>query len=187
VDLCTLLNRVYSTATPLWDLAVHQQLFFTLLSCMSAYASIQLAYTVASIVCVGLTVHDAWDWPPLFHPFTSHADRPLAREYIRNIWSRQWHQILRRPFSLPAQYVARSLHLRKGSLLSGAVQLLTAFGVSAAVHVCGALAVGPGIHLWWCACFFLLQPFGILAQEITISALKRAGVEGHGMFSCPLF
>ena len=96
------------------------------------------------------------------------------------VWGRFYHQWLRRILSTAGMLVNKLSGIRRGSTASFYPQLLVGFGVSALIHMIGAMVGSFDDGGFGQAMFFLVQPLGIVVEESVIQIGKRLGIQKSG-------
>lgn len=116
---------------------------------------------------------ETWMNPPdMFGSFGSILDKGLA-----GWWGGWWHQVFRFGFEAPTDMLLRGLGVEKKSQTGKLIGLFTAFFLSGCLHACGSYTqLGYTYPLRGPFTFFMLQPFGILAQLLASQLLKQAGI-----------
>ncbi|KAJ5249267.1 hypothetical protein N7468_000718 [Penicillium chermesinum] len=78
-----------------------------------------------------------------------------------------WHQLLRQPFQRITEFICRDIqHLRYPSSLARYLNVILVFLYSALMHACIDAKGGVGFHLTGAWACFLLQPVGIIVEDI---------------------
>ncbi|KAK4621365.1 hypothetical protein CLAFUW4_06577 [Fulvia fulva] len=96
---------------------------------------------------------------------------------IAGWWGTWWHQIFRFGFEAPTTSLLKLLGVDKKSQAGKLMSMFTAFVLSGGLHACGShTQLGDTRPFLGPFRFFLLQPFGILAQTATSGLLKKAGI-----------
>lgn len=81
--------------------------------------------------------------------------------------SRYWHQLLRQPFQSITKFICRDiLHLPYPSSLARYLNVVLVFSCSALMHACIDAKGGIGFNLTGAWACFLLQPVGIIVEDI---------------------
>ncbi|KAI0747967.1 hypothetical protein C8Q80DRAFT_1169337 [Daedaleopsis nitida] len=122
---------------------------------------LSMGYNVLSLVAVGFFHQSPSLWPP-FH------DEPWRVSSLHEFWSKRWHQALRHTFLVYGGYPGRWLAGDIGMLLG-------TFLASGLFHEVGLYLGGEtmDVRVIW---FFLVQPFGILAEKsYRVITGKRVG------------
>ena len=116
---------------------------------------------------------EAWMNPPdMFGSFNCVLDNGLA-----GWWGGWWHQVFRVAFEAHSTWLLKRLKIEKTSETGKTVGLLVSFFLSACLHACGSYTLlGDTRPLKGPARFFLLQPFGIVAQMLLTSQLYKFGI-----------
>jgi len=112
---------------------------------------IEMLYAVATMIGVGLCGQSPSDWPPVY-------GNPWKSDSVHDLWAKQWHQILRRVFTIfggiPGQWLAG----RVGAVLG-------TFLASGLFHELGFYLVNRGTD-HRVTLFFTLQGVTILLEKL---------------------
>ncbi|KAH6898772.1 hypothetical protein B0T10DRAFT_454090 [Thelonectria olida] len=107
-----------------------------------------------------------WHYPSIWGSFSQVLDRGLAGG-----WGAFWHQTFRLQFSAPATYLVKNGFLTKGTLTTRIVTMYVAFLQSGLLHASGSISSMPETKIWRSPVFFLLQPLGIMIQQMLFRAI----------------
>ena len=114
---------------------------------------------------------------PWMYPDTSGSYRTVFSKGLAGWWGGWWHQTFRSAFEAPTVWLCDKLGWEKRSQKGKLLGLFIAFACSACLHASGSLTIwGETRPLREPATFFLLQPFGIVAQMMLAGWLKHIGV-----------
>lgn len=149
-------------------------------------AAIALLYNLLVVSCVSSGIWTPAECPDLFGPVSQATT-------LGGFWGRTWcvsfvppgafaadppcsnrHQSFRRVFTTPGLLLASALSLPASSYSTKILTTLTAFSLSAIQHAFGMLAMartGRGAAL-----FFLVQPMGLLLEDLVVRGAKAVGV-----------
>lgn len=175
-DLCTypVLESSYHSHNPpdLFSDTIPIQLIFTWLQALGSYYAINLQYSLAVALSVGVGLFKPQNWPPVMGKL-----RDVLT--VRDLWGKFWHQFLRRKLNLPFEILKRYIPIRRGTLTSKYLQLYLAFIASACLHHLGAWNSpdSSGANNWRQATFFLIQPIAISFEDFVIYLGKKAGIK----------
>ena len=114
----------------------------------------------------GYTLRKCWGWVH-FHKFK------LRHWSFKLIYSRIWHQKLRKLMTGDSVFIAKKLRLPENTLTT-CFKLFIAFFISGLIHHSAEYI----LHQKWAGHsmeFFLLQAVGITCEDINISLAVRAG------------
>ena len=116
---------------------------------------------------------EAWMNPAdMFGSFKCVLDQGLA-----GWWGGWWHQVFRFGFEAPAKQLLGVLEVDERSTTGKMISLFLAFFLSGCLHLCGSYTqLGDTRPLLGPLRFFLLQPFGILAQLLLTQQLSKVGI-----------
>jgi len=153
-----------------------------LLAQLAVYWALQTIFQMASLFFVGILGSERigvrgqnWMYPEEWGSYWTVFDRGLA-----GWWGEWWHQTFRFAFESPGKKIVKFLSLDPRSLPAKALQLFVAFSLSGFLHANASYtSIGETRPLRGPFLFFLLQPFGIIAQMVSSKALKRAGISQH--------
>ncbi|PQE19371.1 membrane bound O-acyl transferase family-domain-containing protein [Rutstroemia sp. NJR-2017a BVV2] len=152
------------------SISLLSQVLFVSVAATHTYSSLEFFYLLLAIPCIALGISQPSEWPDFTGSFINDGYT------VRKIWGTCWHQMLRRPCSQAGVALTRFLRLEKGSFASKYTQLWVAFVVSVSFHHLGAITGNfedGGYHQ---ACFFLLQPVGIMFEDFVIWYCARLGL-----------
>ncbi|PBK92600.1 hypothetical protein ARMGADRAFT_930803, partial [Armillaria gallica] len=127
----------------------------------------------AAMLAFGIWGVETWRW---FYGSWSDAYTVLR------FWSHTWHQLLRKSITAPGDRFVSYLSLSKGSNLTSAVKLYTAFFVSGWIHHSSDYVVlgyhGGGLK------FFMSQAFCIMIESVVLDLGQRLGLQvgSHTLF-----
>ncbi|KIM36143.1 hypothetical protein M413DRAFT_449348 [Hebeloma cylindrosporum] len=169
-DVCA----IYARSTPVFmlgDPPLSEQPFLrkcinTWAWAIPATAALAINHSLLSAVMVGLGIWPISQWRPLF------GDWKEAYT-VRRLWSRTWHQLLRRVLTSPGQKLRQYLSIPKGSWLSSYTLLYTSFFLSALIHhTADYMMLG---RYGGALKFFLSQAFFITIEDSIIALGGRIG------------
>lgn len=150
------------------------QVFYAWTKAFRAYYSFELSYFILALFSVALGLSMPTQWPPLTGSFRRDAYT------VRRMWGRCWHQCMRRPCSEAGRIVKTIFGLRDGSFMSRYSQLWVGFLVSALSHHAGATVGCFEDGGYWQLVYFMLQPAGIMLEDLMIHVGRIYGVEKNG-------
>ncbi|ORY62093.1 membrane bound O-acyl transferase family-domain-containing protein [Pseudomassariella vexata] len=132
----------------------------------SAFVQITLLHSAVSFAAVAIGLGKPAEYPPMFGSF-------LESYTLRRFWGITWQQTLRRSTTQAGHFTSQLLQLQFGTTLYSLVLLVTAFQVSAVIHIftdvgLGVLASERGAY--W---FFTIQPFGIIFETAAKAIYHR--------------
>ncbi|PVI07613.1 hypothetical protein DM02DRAFT_512015 [Periconia macrospinosa] len=107
---------------------------------------------------------EAWMYPDAWGPYTAVLDRGLI-----GWWSGWWHQTFRVGFEAPSRAILSTMgkNMNRKSPAARAMQLIMAFGLSAALHATGSFTShGSTYPLSGSLLFFILQGLGCFIEAI---------------------
>lgn len=114
---------------------------------------------------------------PWMYPDSNGSYSTVFSKGLAGWWGGWWHQLFRFAFEAPTVWLCGKLGWDKGTQKGKVLGLFIAFACSACLHASGSLTIwGETRPLREPATFFLLQPFGIVAQMMLAGWLKRIGV-----------
>lgn len=152
-----------------------------LLSMITIAYAINTIFSLAPLVFVGVfgsyigARSEPWIYPETWGSYSSVLDKGLA-----GWWSSWWHQTFRFAFEQPSLRTCEYFSLDRRSVPAKAIQLLTAFGLSGALHACGTYtAAGPTHPISNSFAFFMLQALGIFLEVVVSSTLRKTGIQKH--------
>ncbi|VUC24039.1 unnamed protein product [Clonostachys rosea] len=159
-----LLEPGKETLYTFWNLSAEDIIFrfmvvlmFTTITCLTVVCM----YYFAAAVTVAIGINKLESWPPIFGS--------LRNAYtIRGLWGRTWHQVLRRVVVAFGDFTSdRILCIPRGTLLSRLSRLFFPFFMSGTLHYIMELKDdGLAQGRFGVLIFFLLQPLGILFEEV---------------------
>ncbi|KAI6035008.1 hypothetical protein F5J12DRAFT_8012 [Pisolithus orientalis] len=191
-------NPVFSSGAPLFSQGYLLGWLNTMAMPFRFYAGLNWIHSLAAVIAVGTALHEPQLWPV---PFGK-----LKGAYtIRRFWGRTWHQFSRNTLTLfgPHRH-KRSPWDRDPSSdpkererepwVKSYTRLCNAFLCSAFMHTCGDVVLQ--FKIWdntspttgslqranhpyiigFSIPFFLLQPVGVLVEDVVIEAGKRLGL-----------
>ncbi|CAH0057495.1 unnamed protein product [Clonostachys solani] len=132
-------------------------LMFTIITCLTVICM----YYFAAGLTVAIGLNKPESWPPIFGS--------LRNAYtIRGLWGRTWHQVLRRVVVAFGDFTSdHILCIPRGSPLSRLSRLFFPFFMSGTLHYIMELKDdGLAQGRFGVLIFFLLQPLGILFEEL---------------------
>ncbi|KAF2865631.1 membrane bound O-acyl transferase family-domain-containing protein [Massariosphaeria phaeospora] len=130
------------------------------------YCVIQGFQSLAAAVAVGLGVSGVEEWRPAF-------GRLADAWRLKNVWGKFWHQLLRRPLTVPASALVHDvLCLPRHTVPAGALKILISFAISGAMHTAAGVASGMPAHELGVFRFFCTQAFGVLFEQSVISVFR---------------
>ncbi|CAG9956585.1 unnamed protein product [Clonostachys rosea f. rosea IK726] len=132
-------------------------LMFTIITCLTVICM----YYFAAALTVAIGLNKPESWPPIFGS--------LRNAYtIRGLWNRTWHQVLRRVVVAFGDFTSDNiLCIPRGSILSRLSRLFFPFFMSGTLHYIMELKDdGLAQGRFGVLVFFLLQPLGILLEEV---------------------
>ncbi|KAI6034493.1 membrane bound O-acyl transferase family-domain-containing protein, partial [Pisolithus microcarpus] len=139
------------------------------------YTSLNWMYSLVAMIAVGTTLHEPRSWPA---PFGKWKDAYT----IRRFWGRTWHQFARhhksRPWDCASSLLDAKTKDREPWLMSY-TRLCNAFLCSAFMHTCGDIVNHPNV-IGFSIPFFLLQPVGVLVEDVVMEAGKHIGLKKTG-------
>ncbi|KAF1851785.1 uncharacterized protein K460DRAFT_41305 [Cucurbitaria berberidis CBS 394.84] len=104
---------------------------------------------------------------------------------VRNTFSTVWHQQCRRICSAPGIFIVRDvLHLPKGSLASGYIQLFIAFSLSGLVHGGASMLIHRSFNDDRAYAFFISQAMIIIIEGHFIVLGKHLGLKDSLFWRC---
>lgn len=132
-----------------------------------ATAALAINHCLVSIVMVGLGIWpEISQWRPLFGSW-------MEAYTVERLWSRTWHQMLRRSLTTPGHKLGRYLSIPEGTILSSLVILYTSFFISAWIHHAGDyMMLG---HHADALKFFLSQAVVITLEKSIVALGRRVG------------
>lgn len=170
-------------------------------SASAMYSTINAPYTIKSVIaasmgCIfGLGEPGGWrsrwldwrSWPDIFGGWRQ-GDWGHG---ILGWWGTAWHSIFKnvcnlpllnlfcsqqliiglQSFTAPGRFIISNLSLRKNGPAATAVNFITPFLMSGALHFAGSYSQSGGG--WGCVRFFLLQPFGIASERTFLYVYRR--------------
>ncbi|KAI2769577.1 membrane bound O-acyl transferase family-domain-containing protein [Daldinia loculata] len=117
-------------------------------------------YAIASFVCVAMGLSSPWDWPPFNGPI-------LTSFSLRYIWSVFWPQANSHWLHALANYVVYNIfRLRKSGSLVRYMRICLMFAISGVIHIAIDFSSGIPVSKSGALRFFLIQPLGILIEDI---------------------
>lgn len=120
---------------------------------------------------------ETWMYPDDFGPYSSVGKFGLA-----GFWSIFWHQSFRYVFEAPAILVIRNTTIDPKSFNARVIRIFGSFFSSAFMHFSLSYSsIGPSRPFRGSFVFFMLQPFGILAQYYWIQWFQTSALSK----SCP--
>ena len=116
---------------------------------------------------------EPWMNPPdMFGSFSNVLDQGIG-----GWWGGWWHQVFRYGFEAPTEMILEALRMDKKSQRGKLISLFVAFTLSGCLHACGSYTqLGDTRPFRGPFVFFLLQPFGIVAQLLAAQLLKQTGI-----------
>ncbi|KAL1305735.1 hypothetical protein AAFC00_007319 [Neodothiora populina] len=159
------IGRLGITAAP-----VHLRLFRGVLIFYGSRLAMDLIYSIAASVFVGIGLYNPSDYPPLM-------GKKRDAYTVRRFWSHTWHQMLRPIAEPPTNYIVHNiLHIKKGSYISNYSKVFSAFFVAYVVHAYAThMAGGDQLADWN---FFMSQAVAIWVEETIVKIVK--GATGFG-------
>lgn len=150
-----------------------------LLAQLAVYWALQTIFQTASLFFVGILGSERigvrgqnWVYPAEWGSYGTVFDRGLS-----GWWGNWWHQSFRFAFESPGKKIVKLLSLDPRSLSAKVLQLFIAFSISGFLHANAShTSIGATRPIRGPFSFFILQPFGIVAQMIFSQLLKRAGI-----------
>ncbi|BCS28416.1 wax synthase family protein [Aspergillus puulaauensis] len=128
---------------------------------------ISIFYRIVAVISVAFGVSGPRQWPSLFGSVTDAYT-------IRRFWGRYWHQLLRQPFQGTTKFICRDIfHLPYPSSLARYLNIILVFFCSALMHACIDAKGGIGFNLTGAWACFLLQPVGIIVEDIAEALYAR--------------
>ncbi|KAF9483165.1 hypothetical protein BDN70DRAFT_874208 [Pholiota conissans] len=136
---------------------------------------VSMQFMFLSIMLVLLGASNPNDCPRFFgSPFDGYT--------VRRVWSKFWHQMLRRPCVTHADFAAKALQLDPNSKNTYILKLTVAFLLSGIIHYISEAVPAESItEPLGCLVFFLLQTVAIVFEEFVI---KLARAVGFGVAKC---
>jgi len=119
--------------------------------CGMAIFSMEMIYTILSLIGVGLARQRPDQWPPLF-------DWPMLSTSMTDLWGWRWHQSFRTPFIYGGSYPLAAIFGRTGHIIG-------AFGLSALLHHAGVAAMGRGEN-YGVMLTFVMYGVGFLLEQL---------------------
>jgi hypothetical protein len=149
----------YPQLPPLQRYAVSTAIHIISGSCL--LAGFGMCYDLITLICVIFLYDPPHSWPPV-------TDNPWGSGSLHHLWSRRWHQLLRRTFivlgGFPGKYIAGNI---------GAV--LGIFIASGLYHECASYAMGRGFD-YRVPVFFAVQgPLLVLEKVWKMTTGRRVG------------
>jgi len=136
---------------------------------LPAVTMLGMQHCVVSAIAVATGISAPEAWPPLFGSWTDAWT-------VRRFWGRTWHQLLRRPLSSHAKFLAhRVLRFRPGGNASAYTQLYTAFFLSGVIHYVADYKV-LGDWSGGSPRFFMSQAVIITFEDAVIALASWLGV-----------
>lgn len=134
---------------------------------VSVYCTMSGLYAAASIVSVATGIDQPRDWPHLFGT--------LRNAYtVRKCWGRVWHQMLRRIFTSHSNFLAKALHLPKGTFTTY-FKLFVSFFISGLMHAAPDYIFHQNFSEGTSVRFFILQAVAITFEDTVIDIASRLG------------
>jgi len=133
--------------------------------CGMAIFSMEMIYTIFSLIGVGLARQRPDQWPPLF-------DWPFYSTSMTDLWGWRWHQTFRTPFIYAGSYPVAAIFGRTGHIIG-------AFGFSALLHHVALTSMGRGEH-YGAMLSFVMYGVGFLLEQLwrKWTGKKPSGVLG---------
>ncbi|KAF8852861.1 hypothetical protein BDZ45DRAFT_807110 [Acephala macrosclerotiorum] len=169
-DITSNILLIFIRAGPFFTQPLVWQVFYAWTKAFRAYYSFELSYFALAIVSVVTGLSAPHQWPPLTGAFRKDAYT------VRRMWGRCWHQCMRRPCSEVGRIAKKMLKLRDGSFLSRYSQIWVGFLVSALSHHAGATVGCFEDGGLWQFVYFMLQPAGIMVEDLVIHIWERCGL-----------
>lgn len=150
-----------------------------LIAQLAVYWALQTIFQTASLFFVGILGSErigvrgqSWMYPAEWGSYSTVFDRGLS-----GWWGNWWHQSFRFAFESPGKKLVQFLVLDPRSLSTKALQMIIAFSISGFLHANASYtSIGNTRPIRGPFLFFILQPFGIIAQMIASRALKIVGI-----------
>ncbi|KAK5073635.1 hypothetical protein LTR51_004216 [Lithohypha guttulata] len=133
-----------------------------------------LLYHVLAVLFVSLKL----DLPQSYPPFNGKVSKCFT---VRKVWGYGWHQLLRRPFEVSGNAIARLLCLKKGSLVSRYFRLYWSFFASTCLHLVGSLNLPYSDGGWNTIVFFMVQPLAITLEDAMIAMGRGIGFRNSAL------
>ncbi|KIW09508.1 uncharacterized protein PV09_00384 [Verruconis gallopava] len=158
------------------------QSYRLLVALFAIYWALSTIFSLAPIVFCGVlgagTIGvrgEPWVYPGEWGSFRAVLDHGLAAW-----WSVFWHQTFRFAFEAPSRRLIEILEIDRSSFIGKTLRLFVAFALSGSIHASGSYtSIGDTKPLRGPFLFFILQPFGILAQILAAECLGKAGIAGR--------
>lgn len=148
------------------------------ISLAATFTALSTLFTASrAVVCVLgpgiLGVHA----DPLRYPAYFGSPAHIASKGLAGLWGYSWHQMFRFAFDSAGDFLAKPLGAgwERRTAKGGVLRLFTAFSLSGLLHAAGSYTTIPRSHPLNAFLFFAVQPFGILAQRLGSSYLRRRG------------
>ncbi|KUJ07503.1 uncharacterized protein LY89DRAFT_742739 [Mollisia scopiformis] len=151
------------------------QVFYAWTKAFRAYYSFESSYFALAIMSVATGICQPHQWPPLTGSFGRDAYT------VRRMWGRCWHQCMRRPSGEAGRVVKETFRLKDGTYLSRYSQICIGFLVSALSHHAGATVGCFEDGGAWQFTYFMLQPAGIMLEDLAIYIGKKCGLRPDGL------
>ncbi|KAL2842707.1 membrane bound O-acyl transferase family-domain-containing protein [Aspergillus pseudoustus] len=135
---------------------------------------ISIFYRIVAVISVALGFSGPQQWPSLFGSV-------VDAYTIRRFWGRYWHQLLRQPFQSITKFICRDiLRLPYPSGIARYGNVILVFSCSALMHACIDAKGGIGFDLTGAWACFLLQPVGIIMEDVAGSLYTKMFGERRG-------
>lgn len=96
---------------------------------------------------------------------------------LKGWWGICWHQMFRLTLTPPADALTKKLNIDRKGFMGRTIRLVIAFFISGVIHASGSYTMWRSTKPFNSFLFFMLQPLGILVQDISRWTLRRLGLD----------
>ncbi|KAI1212104.1 membrane bound O-acyl transferase family-domain-containing protein [Annulohypoxylon truncatum] len=117
-------------------------------------------YSIAAFFCVAIGLSSPADWPP-------YNGSVLKISSLRYFWSTFWHQTnTHRLHTFSSFFIHDVLRIRKNTKLARFLRVWVVFFISGVIHVAIDSSAGIPVQDSGALRFFLIQPLGIIVEDV---------------------
>jgi hypothetical protein len=96
------------------------------------------------------------------------------------VLSKCWHQLLRRPLTAPANFLAHNVSkLPRHSIPVGVITVASSFALSGALHTAAEISSGIPAHQLGVFRFFCTRALGVIVEQGIVSLFRKIKAENH--------
>ncbi|KAF5328614.1 hypothetical protein D9619_011579 [Psilocybe cf. subviscida] len=130
---------------------------------VAVWSMLKMEVKILSIIFVGLGISSPADWPDF-------GGWILEGWTLRRMWGRVWHQMLRRPCVMHADFLAQKLNLTPKTWSTSVFKLFIGFLITGFLHYISDVYCSSSFTMpLGTFVFFLAQPVGIIIEETVMS------------------